>query len=883
MGGAIRKFFIFLSLITAVLVPFSTAAAAGLSVKYHKEVLDNGATVICSDMPDSRLVAIQIRVLSGLSNEGKYAGSGISHFLEHLLFKGTKDLSAEEIRANIKRMGGIFNGSTGLDSAEYHIIVPNDKFEDALDLLADVVMTPVFTDEQVATEKDIIRKEINMREDDPSQERITLLFSNAYTENVYKNPIIGYEDVLGDLTPGDILDYHSMVYTPERIVVGVAGGVDPERAMGAVRRKFSAYKRGFNWQAENAREPSQLKRRDLVVEEDIGLGYLSIGFHTTSLYSRDLYAVDVLAIILGGGTDSRLYRTLVKQDQALYTVDSLNYTPKYPGLFIISAAGEPHALVPARKAILSVIGEIAAGGVSTEELERARNIVLSEYFHSHEQALSIVSSLTSSELFVGDPSFFEKYVQEISAVNAEDVKKAARKYLTETNSTSIYMVPRGMKEKIEDDLAVSAGGEQRKPEAREGSGEVSSMVTLDNGLRVIVKRRTATPLVSATYVAPGGVRAETPATNGISNLTSLLMTKGTSRRKESQIVPAIEMMGGVLATFSGMNSMGLNLDIMSGDYREAMDIFQDVLMNASFGEDEITKAKRMVQAAIRQQDVDIFDNGVTRLMRLIYGDHPYSMRLLGEPGTVDGMNREQIVKFYKERIAPEGAVICVVGDVDVDSTIEDLSRRFGHWKGRSGGKIPEKEVRPIPKGAAEDIIMDKGQALLLLGFRNGRLDEESRYPLAVAASVLSGGDGLLYRMAREEEGLAYASGAISVPQVETGYFIVYIATTEENLERAGETALEALAMVSGGDIEEEDVAAAINTLLSQHAQSLETNSAQSLTMALDELYGLGYMNYLSVPGRIKGVTVEAVTQAARQTFDPDHAAKLIVHSRADYR
>ncbi|NQT32239.1 MAG: insulinase family protein [Candidatus Omnitrophica bacterium] len=138
-GGLIIRYF--LIILTVICLVFSAGAiqAQEFGHETEKMVLDNGATIVARYVPESSLVTIQIRVMSGLSNEGVYAGSGISHFIEHLLFKGTKNKTAEDIRREIKSMGGVVNASTGLDSAEYHITVPNENFEEALKLLARVV------------------------------------------------------------------------------------------------------------------------------------------------------------------------------------------------------------------------------------------------------------------------------------------------------------------------------------------------------------------------------------------------------------------------------------------------------------------------------------------------------------------------------------------------------------------------------------------------------------------------------------------------------------------------------------------------------------------------------------------------------------------------
>ena len=844
-----------------------TAAADLYTAEIEKMVLDNGATIVFNNVPDSSLVSIQIRVLSGLSNEGEYAGTGVSHFLEHLLFKGTNEKGAEQIRKEIKTMGGFVNGSTGLDSAEYHITVPNENFEKALNLLVDMVMEPVFTDEQMATEGEIILKEIKLNRDDPSKMRMNMLFAQAYRDNVYKYPVIGYEDTFTKLTRKDVLDYHAAAYTPDRMVIGITGGIDPRRAMITAANKLSEYRRGRPWNVTVQKEPRQIDRRSAEFPAEVGLGYLAIGFHTTSVYSPELYATDVLAILLGGGNDSRLYRRLVKEKELLYTVSSVNYTPRYPGLFIITGAGEPENMEAAKEEIFSVIEEFKTAKIRKEEVARAKTMVVSDYLRSHERITSINSSMTSSQLLVGDPGFFKEYVDDIQRVAVDEITGAASRYLTENNSTTVEVLPKGFIKKTEEETereeAVAAGQEKS--------------VKLGNGLKIIVKKRGQLPLVSVTLAAPGGLRSETEKNNGISNLTSLVMLKGTKRRREDQIIPALEEVGGRISAFSGMNSIGLSMSLMSQDLDMGLEVFEDVVKNATFPEDQLDKQKKKVIAAIREQDTDIFENGMLYLLNELYGDHPYGMRILGEVQTVEPLGRTDILSFYKDHLVPSKAVLTVVGDVDVGYTVNLLSRMFGKWQG-GGVDIKPQPVAPLKGIRGEDISMYKEQALLLMGFQGVKITDNDKYALEVISALLSGSDGLLFHSAREGEGLSYASGAVSVPQVDKGYFVLYIATVEDRLEEAQKTMMDVLEQVLNGQLPDEDIVAAKNRLVSQHAHSLEANSPVSMTVTLDELYGLGEDNYKKYPQKIMAVKKDDIVGVAKKILDLDEYAVVTVHS-----
>ncbi|MBD3425993.1 MAG: hypothetical protein GF409_02030 [Candidatus Omnitrophica bacterium] len=835
--------------------------------RIEKTVLDNGATVVFNHVPDSPLVTIQLRVLSGLSNEGRFAGTGISHFLEHLLFKGTENLDSEQIRKEIKVMGGFINGSTGLDSAEYHITVPNENYEKALNLLVDMVMQPVFSEEEMEKERQVILKEFKLNQDDPARVRMKLLFSQAYRANIYKFPVIGYEETFKKLTREDIMQYHGAAYTPDRMVLGVTGGIDPRRALLIAKTKLGEYKRGLPWNTTIQKEPRQLAPRRAAASAEVGLGYLAMGFHTTSVYSPDLYAADVLAIMLGGGNDSWLYRHLVKDKQMLYTITSVNYTPRYPGLFIIRAAGEPEDLENAREEIFNIIRQFKDSRIREEEVERAKTMVVSDYLRSQERIESVNSSMTSSQLLTGDPGFFKRYVDQVQKVTPRQIKEIAEKYLKKDNSTTVEVLPEGFQKKRAPESVVEEqafiGGERS--------------FKLDNGLNVVIKKRNRVPLVSVTLATAGGLRAENKENNGISNLTALSMLKGTRRRDESQIIPVIEQMGGTISAFSGKNSIGLSMTLMPEDLDEGLTLFEDVIKNASFPEDELEKQKKKIIAAIREQDADIFEKGMLYLKGALYGSHPYGMRVLGEVQTVSKITRQDIIEFYEHHMGPSGAVLTVVGDVDVGYTENLLKRRFTRWQGTTE-TVESVSVSSLEDTIKEDIYMYKEQALLLMGFQSVKITDEDRYVLEVISALMSGTDGLLFHAVREQEGLSYTSGAVSVPQVDRGYFVIYAATVEPRIDEAKKAVAEVIETVLNGQISEEEIEAAKNRLISQHAQSLEANSAVSMVVTLDKLYGLGAENYLEYPEMIRAVKRHDISRVAEKVLDLDRYVQVIVHS-----
>ena len=865
LGGDMNKKLLCLLVVTVLLFPGIVLAQTG-SGEYQKNILDNGASVVCKYLPESPVVVVQIRVLSGLSNEGEYAGTGISHFLEHLLFKGTHDKTSEEIFEEIRGMGGTINAFTGMDSAAYHLTVPNDKLEEAIELLTDMVMDPVFTDEDLEKEREVVLKEINMHADNPGYKLSRQLYARSFRDNVYKYPIIGYKEKFVRLTREDIVSYHKSAYTAERIIMGIAGGVIPGKAISLASKKLAEYERGETWTPALKTEPMQLGEREATSYMDINLGYLSIGFHSTSLFSEDLYSTDILAGILGKGAGSRLYKRLVKEKELLYSVSCVNMTPKYPGLFIISGKGEPENLEEARSEIFAVINEIIDEGVTAEEIERIKSMISASLLRSKEQVYKTAFSITSSEMLIGEPNFDTLYIEGVSGVREEDVVEVAENYLKIQNSTTSILLPEGGT----DNAIIQLSQENI-------SADEEKVTVLDNGLKLIVKKRSRLPLVSVSAVFPGGTKSETKDNNGVSNLASNLLFKGTTTRSEDDILPYFEKMGAHLRASSGKHSFHLSMDLLAEDLNRGLDVFFDVIRDPVFPEKELQKAKRKVFASLGSQKKNMTTEGNFRMKKLIYGDHPYAMKNSGTKESVKAITREDIVAFYKERFLPEGAILTVAGDVDIEAVIRDISSKVSGWKGEARAN-KGKDINAIHGVLREEFTMDKEQALVLIAYSGVDVFDERKYTLSVISSMLSGGGGILFTTIREDMALAYTCGAGSSSQEDGGMFMIIVKTSEEQIAEVEKAVLDVVETVRDGEISEAFLESTKNKMITGYATGIETNSSIAKMMALGEYTGLGYEYYKDFPGKVKKVSLDDVTECAVDILDPDNRAVVIVHS-----
>jgi zinc protease len=841
-------------------------------IDVSKRVLDNGTTVLLKEMHAHPIVTVMVTVRAGLSSEGGYAGSGISHFVEHMLFKGAGERGPGEIEREVKSYGGVINATTGLDSTNLFVTVPREYALRAIDLARDMVYHPLFDREELEKERGVILKEIRLNKDDPTKRSMRQLWATAFLEHPYRLPVIGYRSLFAQLTRDEIGAYHESHYRADNLIVTIVGDIDRDAVYDHVRSTFGTHPRKGAAPVAVPREPEQNAPRSLRGSMPINLGYIALGYHTVSLTSNDLYALDVLGIILGGWDDSRLRKRLVKEKELLYSVSAYNYTPKYPGLFIVYGVGDPGNLTAAREAIHGEIDRIRSGGVSEAELEAAKQMAIAGYVASLETTHGLAQALSQSEFLAGDPLFFRRYVERVGALDIESIRSVARDYLVPDNETVSLLYP---------DAAMQGVNDTPEDRRRDSPGqEEASKVTLANGIRLLLKEDHRLPKVSLVCVFLGGVRAEEPDQNGISNLTARMLLKGTATRPEDQSAAALERRGGHIDSFSGRNTFGITLECLSPDQASALEILEDVLEQPVFPEDELKKEKERLYARIHQEDDDVYDSGMRALQKALYGSHPYALRTIGEIDTLRGLSRADLAGFHQRFCVATNMVIAVVGDFDSPGMRQAIEQRFADMR-TTPYEIPAPELPDLD--GVEDVRfdMDRAQSLVLVGFRGASFAGGERHVLTLLSSVLSGENGRLYQAIRNELGLSYALGAFSVPGIEPGFIAAYVATDSERLKETARVLLRELQKVRRGTISEQEVSLARASLIGRHAMSLQSPGVLAQKMALDEIYGIGYDAFAGYEQELSGIMRKDVMRAAQEYIDLKRSVNITITGSGD--
>ena len=413
----------------------STVFAADFNV--YK--LDNGQTVVIKEVKTNPIVTIDTWIKTGSINENDQ-NNGVSHFLEHLFFKGSKNHAPGEFDKILETKGAITNAATSKDFTHYYITIPSKDFDLALEMHADMLLHPLIPRKELEKERKVVIEEIMKDANSPN----TLVYDNLikmlYKNHPYKRKVIGTSDIISTIHRDQILDYYNKYYNPSNMVTIIVGDVDSASALEKVKYDFNAeYRKPIkNIYPQDKPLTSQAKT---TIYSDAQAGYMLIGFRGTKIDDKDSYALDVLSTILGEGRSSVFYQNIKEQKQLAYAIGAANTGFKDDGIFYISANFIPDKCAKLEEAIFDEIKNIQKNGVTQSQLNLAKNVIERSTYYERESISNIAGEIGYTYVTTDDIKFYQNYLENIKKVTAEDVKRVAIKYLDKNKSAVSIALP----------------------------------------------------------------------------------------------------------------------------------------------------------------------------------------------------------------------------------------------------------------------------------------------------------------------------------------------------------------------------------------------------------------------------------------------------------
>jgi zinc protease len=836
----------------------AAAADSGAGITFpsstaQKRVLPNGLTIIVQEDRSAPVASVQAWCATGSVDEDRHLGAGLSHILEHMLFKGTKTNPANAIAQTIQDVGGYINAYTSFDRTVFWIDVPKDGVAVALDMLADAMMNSTLPAEEYAKEQEVIRREFAMGMDDPDRMAGQLLFATAYQRHPYRLPVIGLIDVFNQLTSDDVMRYYRARYVPNNLTFIVVGDVDADAVVKQLGDFFKDYPAKSLAPVYIPSEPPQLGRREIHQEFVTELTRLSLAWHIPEITHPDVPTLDLLSTILGDGRSSRLYRQLREESGLAHGVSAFSYTPGDPGLLGIDATVDPGNRDAARDLVLKIAEEIRANGVTPGELTKGKKISLSHHLGALTTMRGQASDLGSNWFLTRNLNFTRDYLDTVQKVTSDDIRRVAGKYLVDDNLTVTSLNPKTTVAAVSETSPAISAGEIQK-------------IELSNGLRLLVREDPRLPLISIASVFRGGLLAETRETNGITRLMAKTLLKGTKTRTAEQIADTIEAIGGSIGSDAGNNSFSVAVDVTQPDLRLGVEILADVLLNAIMPEPAVERERQVQLAGIKEDEEHLTTVARNILRGALFRDHPYALRGKGSADSVETLTREQLLAFRDRYLVARNGVVSVFGSVTVAEVRELFEKTLGKMKPGKLALTDTPKPEPLPTTVTVESLKEKAQGVLMVGFRGADIFSEDRYALELIDEASSDLGSRFFVRIREEMGLAYFVGASQMQGLVPGLFLFYLGTDPQKIEPVKAALLEEIGKLATEGLSEEEMARAKKKLIGQQQISNQSNDAFGYMSALDELYGLGFDHYKELERDVERITAADVRRVAAKYF-----------------
>ncbi len=820
-------------------------------------ILPNGLEIIVKEDHSAPVVSVQAWVRTGSCQEAEFLGAGISHLVEHMVFKGTGAKGPAEQARQVQAIGGYLNAYTSFDRTVYYIDAPAEGLDTVFEVLIDLVAGAAFPEAEFEKEKDVIRREIDMGEDDPDTKHSHLLFETTFRTHPMGQPIIGHLDLFNRITHAQMAGYYRRHYVPDNMFFVVAGPVSAHTVEKKLARRIGGMPRGGGGPVLVPSEPDQLGRREAHIEFPTELTKMTLAWRIPGLTHPDIPALEVLAEILGQGRSSRLYRRLRDEQAITHSVGASCYAPPPGGIFAISGELDFDKRDAMRSEALAMVHAIQRDGVTAAEVAKSQRLVLGEQLEGLTSMRGLAGDLGSNWHVARNLEFTRDMVAAIEAVTPADVQRVAASHLRDQSLTVTSINPRGS----------LAKAERRKRGA--GRNDVQRLV-MPNGLTLLVREDRRVPLITLHACLRGGILSESAATAGESRLMARTILKGTASRTAEEISTRIEESGGGISAESGGSSWSVTVDLLKPDLEMGLEMLADILLNAAYPEPEVKREKGVQLAAIKAEADRLTNVAFRELREALFGPHPFAWDRNGSPETLAGLSGASLRQSHRKLAVAKNMVLAVYGDVEKS----EVARLAGHaFAGMPSGR---RHATPPGVGFADglsgrivrEVHRDKKQAVLAVGFPTVTALHRDRAALELLDESCSDMASRLFLRIREEQGLAYYTGAFQILGMAPGAFAFYLGTSPAQLDHAQSELLDEISRLAAKGLDDDELERVKRSWIGKNLISRQSPESMARTAALDELYGVGYDNHERFVARIQSLTAADVRAAARRYFGP---------------
>lgn len=809
--------------------------------RVQKITLENGLTLLLAVDHRHAVTAMHLWVQVGSADESPTL-NGISHCIEHMLFKGTKRYTNNALSSDVERAGGTLNAFTSLDYTGYHMSLPSAHADLGVNILADMVQNPLLRSADLRNEARVILEEMGEEQDSPEMLLGHRLFELCYPGDPYGRAVIGNRRTVSRFKSNDVRAYFRRHYRPERMVLAIAGAFDADAMQALVRKLFRADAEPLPRILPELKRASGL--RHSWVRKGNEQSAVEMAFHTPGMQHAHTTPLDLLAFILAGGEHSRLYQRLIDKQKLARAIDTHNFAPQRGGMLITRAVLADNDFPGTIRAVVEEMRRIADEGVGDDELELAKSAIESDLIFEGETAEGVAHNLAFYETSLGDYGWEASYLRMLRACAAEDLRRLARLYLHPDNLCIVGLSPEGanlplkpaeIPKLLQNNFSAPRAARNRRRQI--SSKTAVQMHSPAPGLDLIYGENRSSRVATLYLSIPGGVLHETKDNVGIGNLGMSLLSAGTKQRGETELSRRLAQLGAEFDASLGRSHVGMRLDLPAPRLDEGLDLFLEIVNQPAFQDKALKRERAFLLRELRslkdQYELDAFD----MLLRHLFPKHPYGFNAMGTAKSLRSFTVDSVAEHYHRRILAAPWRFVVVSPQPGADIQAKLLQQPSVWRPQSPN-LPAPEAAPDKQLVYREIPGSK--AYLYWGFRTPPVASDRWAALETLTGVLTGfGAGRLYQKLREQFGLAYTVQSFAYHGSRGGYFAIYVNSAPKNFGKIDETIRAELKRLREEPIEDDELQRAKNYLVGSYAVDMQKSSAQAAQLAMGKNLGLG--------------------------------------------
>lgn len=813
-------------------------------MKIDQVKLDNELNTLFIHSPGCSAGTVQMWFRAGSALEQK-DNEGIAHFLEHMFFKGTPKRPGPQLAHDIESYGGEVNAFTSFDYTCYYINTPSLFMDKSVDILLDMVANPLFGEEEIPSERNVVFEEYRRAMDNPSQFNFIQIQKGSF-QGGYGHPILGREDTILNFSRDQITSFRENYYNLENALLVVAGDLSKRDELEAKIRSF----RLPHGKKSSFEEFTLQKKESVSVhEKEIRQATLTLCFQAPEYVSPNASAQDLAINCLAHGETSRFYQALVAKTSLCNGVAGSTMYFAKGGAHMMKMSFPVENLSKISKLFLSTLSEALKTGFKQEELTKIKNQYISSKVYERESIESYAFSLGHGFAQSGNIYCEDEFIDRIRSTSVDEISEGLLAVVKNASHFTLQ-VPKGTKiAPVEKELArwqseLNKIATKAKPQASKLKIATSThdsevkVIELKPGIKLVYRQNKLTPTYVMHAYMKGGQTIETAKNAGIQHLMARLMTYGYKGMGYEKLKNELESLSSALNGFSGKNAYGLTLHGQTKDFEKLSNHFFGTLFSPEVPKKFFDHEKKVILRALDNQKEDPLKQAFKSFYKMVFNQHAYSLDLAGSPETIKTFTPASLQKIHQSHLKNSELVFTYCGDLDLNVVHQHMLLVTKNLKPRKPAKKALKKAKGL-SGKKEKLIFDREQTQIVIGAPAYAIGHKEDLYLKMITAHLSGQSSDLFVEVRDRQGLCYSVSPIHVSALEAGCWGIYIGSGHDKTEAAIKAITSILDGLRDNGIKKEEFERIKTMIDGQNLLGIQTNEDYAQFYSIPVLHGLG--------------------------------------------